>query len=321
MYLRSGTYYLVDHHGRWLNLGRDYAKAMAEYGRLTVEGPIYTVADMLARFLREESPKNSDATHKDDLLAVKPLKAFFGRMRPNDVEAQHCYMYLDERSKSASVRPNRELALLSRAFKKGIKWGIARTNPCKGVERLPEAARERDLTPEELAAFIDFCAEQNSYGAKVVAYYCVFKFITALRRRDILQLRMDQIRSDGIHVTPTKTKRKTGKRLIITWTPALERVISDIRVLQGKVSGLYLISNRKRQPYTPDGFSSLWDRWRRRALAAKVIVQNFNDTDIRAASSADVESLEEAARLLGHASPQTTQRHYRRRPAKVRPIR
>jgi integrase len=82
-----------------------------------------------------------------------------------------------------------------------------------------------------------------------------------------------------------------------------------------------LISNRKRQPYTPDGFSSLWDRWRRRALAAKVIVQNFNDTDIRAASSADVETLEEAARLLGHASPQTTQRHYRRRPAKVRPIR
>jgi hypothetical protein len=38
MYLRSGSYYFVEYGtNAWINLGRDYVKAMAEYAR--IRGP------------------------------------------------------------------------------------------------------------------------------------------------------------------------------------------------------------------------------------------------------------------------------------------
>lgn len=322
-YLRAGTYYFVDIEGQWHNLGRDYAKAIGKYGELTADEPraLQLMEDLIDRYLREVSPSKAEATYKSDVAAAKPLRQFFGKMRPKDVETQHCYLYLDERSKVAKVRPNREIALLSAIFRKAIRWGVVKMNPVKGVERLEEASRTRDLTHEELAAFIDFCARQPQYSAKVIAYYCVFKFITALRRPDILRLRLDAIREDGIHVTPSKTKKSTGKRAVLQWTPGLAQVVRDVRAMQGKVSGMTLFQTRRGRPYTPDGFSTIWGQWRRAAIKAGVLRENFKDSDIRAAAAAELETPEQAAQLLAHASSATTEKHYRRRAAKVRPIR
>ena len=51
MYLRSGTFYFVEYDtNRWVNLGRDYIKAMGEYARLRgPSGPISTMNDLITR--------------------------------------------------------------------------------------------------------------------------------------------------------------------------------------------------------------------------------------------------------------------------------
>lgn len=329
MYFRRRCYYLVTIEGRWINLGRDYAKAMAEFGRLTAtDKPLAYFGDSLDRYLREISPGKAPRTYQDELAAAKHLRAFFGRMRHQDIEKQHSYVYQDERSQKAKVRPNRELALASQVWEKAIKWGAAKGENPFLVDRLPETGRTRDLGYTELEAFINYCTAHKSKAAKRVGYYALFKFMTALRQRDILSLRLDQLFDDGAHVEPTKTRKSTGKRLIIKWTKKLHEVVSAIVGLNDKVTGLYLFCNRRGQPYTAHGWSANWRRWRDRAIdealdkdGRPLISANFHDSDIRAAAAADLDSIDEAAKLLAHASPQTTKRHYRRRPEKVTPIR
>ncbi len=47
-----------------------------------------------------------------------------------------------------------------------------------------------------------------------------FKLITGLRITDILSMRLDQIKDDGIHIAIAKT----GKRIAIRWSDALRFV-------------------------------------------------------------------------------------------------
>lgn len=321
MYLRAGGYYLVDHAGHWHNLGRDYTRALAAYGQLTeTTGAVSTMADVIERYVREISPTLSADSYRSDKTAAKFLLAYFGRMHPRDVTAQTIYGYLDERSKVARVRPNRELSLLSMCCQRAIRWGVLTENPCRDVERLPEPPRTRDLTPAELDAFIVFCAEHGGYNGPLLAHYCVLKFLTGLRRRDILGMRIDQLKDDGIHVTPSKTKKTTGQRLIFAWTPALRSTVDTLRSM-GRIGSLYVVHDRRGHQVNVHTFRTAWDRARAAALGKGVLAQGFWDTDIRAATAGDAATLERASEILGHASSETTRRHYRRRPQKVTPIR
>src|SRR5262249_58489888 len=57
-------------------------------------------------------------------------------------------------SKSATpIAANRCLALMSHMFNMAERWGLRppRSNPCEHVAKYPERARERMLSPEELA--------------------------------------------------------------------------------------------------------------------------------------------------------------------------
>ena len=67
--------------GKWINLGRDYGKALAEYGRLVAgsnpRSP--TMADLIDRYMREVAPTKAAATYRDNIRQSKLLRAFFGQ--------------------------------------------------------------------------------------------------------------------------------------------------------------------------------------------------------------------------------------------------
>jgi len=48
--------------------------------------------------------------------------------------------------------------------------------------------------------------------------------------------------------------------------------------------------------------------------------KRFRENDIRAKAGSDADDLQTAQRLLAHESAATTQRHYRRRVAKIIPL-
>jgi hypothetical protein len=68
LYVRSGSYYYVDFHGKWHNLGRVYAKAMAGYVQLTDKNaPCRTISDLIDRYLQEVAPTKAQETYKGNL--------------------------------------------------------------------------------------------------------------------------------------------------------------------------------------------------------------------------------------------------------------
>ena len=71
-------------------------------------------------------------------------------------------------------------------------------------------------------------------------------------------------------------------------------------------------------PMTDSGFKSAW----RRAMAKHIAAGNkrFRENDIRAKAGSDADDLQSAQRLLAHESAATTRCHYRRRVAKIIPL-
>ena len=301
MYLRSGTYYFV-HYGsnKWVNLGRDYVKAMAHYAGIRGPmGPLITMADVIDRYVGEVAPTKAKRTYKDNLKEARYLRAAFGRLRPEDVRPKTIYAYIDERGRKSETRANRELALLSHMFTKAIRWGVVEANPCKGVERFKEKPRDRYIEDLEYLSFKEFAGEQ-------MATYMDFKLITGLRIADILSMRLDQIKDDGIHVTISKT----GKRIVIKWSDALRTAVTQVRRTPRPIRGLHLFCTRHGKPYTVSGFSSIWQRKMKSAIALGVLKERFTDHDLRRKTASDLNDPEHAQRLLGHANIGTTFKHY-----------
>ena len=258
MYLRSGSYYFVDVSGKWHNLGRKYVEAMAAYAKLTDSGqkPILTISDLLDRYLREVAPEKAESTYKGNLKQAKYLRAGLGHVPALHLTPELIYQYMDARPR---VSANRELALLQHAYKKGTRWGLGNYNPCKGLERNKEKPRERYVAHAEYIAFREF-------AGPLVAAYMDVAYVTALRLSDVLSIRLDQLKHDGIHVEVSKGK----KPIVLEWTPTLRQAITNARKLRRRVGSLYLFANRKGQQYTASGFISIWDRKMAKALEQSV---------------------------------------------------
>ena len=122
MYEKSGSYYFVDKDNKWINLGKDFGRAIERYNSFN-EGndEIITINDLIDRYLKEVAPTKAPKTYKCNLFEAKYLRAAFGKMHPEDLTAKAIYLYMDARS--AKVSANRELSLLSPYVQKGDPLG------------------------------------------------------------------------------------------------------------------------------------------------------------------------------------------------------
>ncbi len=323
MYIKGRAYWYLDGLGRWHNLGRNFTQAMTLYAQREaplVQSPI--VGDIIDRYLAEVAPQKAESTHKAIIYSSKYLRAGLGSLDARTITQQTVYAYKDHRLTSATnkttpVQVRKEIRHLSAMMSMAIEWGVICTNPCKGVRLGADPKRTRYVTDAELLAFRDF-------AQPLIKNYLDIKLLTALRKVDILGIRLEDLQKDGIHITPSKTAKTTGKKLIIEWTPALQTTVD--RILdrkRPKVQRLdlwrHLFCTRDGKSYTPNGFNSIWQRQKKKALEKGIISENFIDSDIRAKAATDTD-LAHARMLLGHADERTTRTHYRRKPERVKPI-
>jgi len=159
-----------------------------------------------------------------------------------------------------------------------------------------------------------------------VRAYIKLKLLTGLRRSDLLRLRATDLKEDGIHVQPGKTAGTTGKRLIIEWITELRQAVDEAQDVRPVHIAPWVFCNCSGACYVkPDGSANGWDSmWRRfmdRVLAETKVSERFTEHDLRAKCASDAESLEHAQRLLAHADSATTNRIYRRKPERVKPLR
>lgn len=287
--------------------------------RVEKQSEAKTIGDLLDRYSLEIVPTKAPRTQQLNQSAIAKLRAVFGCMPIDDLKPIHAFQYLDKRGQKAKTAANREMEVLSHAYTKAIEWGLTEQHPIKGkVRKLSTPPRNRYVEDWEMI-------EALKVANPVIRVYVHLKLLTGLRRADLLALRQTDIKEDGIHVQPRKTAGTTGRRLIIEWTPALRQAVDEALVERPKDIAPQVFCTRRGHSYlAPDGtataWDSMWQRFMKKVLKETKVKLRFTEHDLRAKCASDAETLEHAQRLLAHAHSATTQRIYRRRPDRVKPL-
>lgn len=311
VYAKHGAYYFVDTSGKWHPLGKEYGPAMQTWAAMVQ--PVIgkqRIGSVMDAYIKERLPARKPRTQEDYLTSIAMLRPVFGDMWPEDIEPKHIYSYMHLRN--APVRANRDVAVLSNVMVQAIRMGLININPCKQVRRNEENPRIREVLDSEIVAFLPHCPDW-------LKAYIRLKLLTGLRQGDMLNIRLDQLRDDGLFV---KTGKR-DKRLLFTWTSDLRAAVDTIKAQRRRVTSMYLInSERDGTKLTGSGFKSAWARAMKNAMEAKSLSETFAENDLRAkVASEAVELGQNATAMLGHSSDAVTKRHYQRGTQKVEPLR
>lgn len=301
MRFKHGAYYLRSQSSE-IHLGRDYQSAMKKYAEINNGQDLSTISALIDGFVKHKLKDRAPRTQKNYLHELKFLRAVFGAMQPEDLLPKDIYGYKSARPR---VSANREIALLSTVMQYGIELGLIHVNPCRSVKRNKETPRDRYVTDEEFQA-VRAIATESIRLAMDIAYQ------TGLRMADILKLTLRDVSEAGITIRTNKDR----KNLVFEWTPELRGVVERSR--ERKITGLALVCTRDGGRYTESGFKSVWQRLIVKAYQTGVISERFQFRDLRGKTGSDSD---DAQKLLAHNNAATTNRHYRRKPKVVTPLR
>lgn len=310
MYLKHGAYYYVSRENKWIRLSDDKAIAFAKWAEIEGETPrdsgsqkplTGSIAALIEKYLVEIAPKKAKSTYQGNLTEAKNLNEVFGNMLVLEIRPMHIAKYLDIRGVKAPVRANREISLLSHIFSYAMRWGMIDRNPCIGVAKHAEKGRDRYITDQEFDGV-------KALASELIAIVMDFAYMTALRKGDILNLRLEKITDEGILIT----QAKTGAKQLYEWSSGLREVVRRAHGLKRPISGLYLFCTRQGQPYSDTGFKAMWNRVQLKWAAQGG--QRFTFHDIRAKALTDAKRLGlDAQSLAGHATSAMTEHYIKQR--------
>lgn len=313
VYLHHGAYWFRPREGGAINLGDDLGVALAKYaGLIDTQWRGRTTGDVIDRYRTEVLPlKRSLYTREYEAVSLGRLKTVFGHMLPDAITAQHCYQYIDGRrrkkdGKPATVAARHEIALLGHVLAKAIRWGVATRNAARGLDFGPRAEKRRQVTMAEVMALRELASERMRVAIDLAVW-------TGQRRGDLLALRRDQLTDDGI----VFRQGKTGAQVLIEWSDDLRAIVDRAKRLSPQIPAEYLVRKPSGQPYTPDGFSAIWQRLM--AKHVKAGGARFSFHDLRSVSADGAATPEEARDRLGHTDVATTKRFYLRGMTRAKP--
>ena len=174
-----------------------------------------TVADGLRRFFDEFVPARiemgrlSPRTVTDYRKQARRYIESLGKLKIGDVKRSDIERMVAPLPKT---QRNRVLALTSRLFNLFEQWEWRQqfTNPCRGIERAREEARDRVLSPNEMAQLAKALKKFEKRRPTSVAVIR-FAALSGLRIGEILKIRWEDVDLEtGRLVLPdTKTGRRT----------------------------------------------------------------------------------------------------------------
>lgn len=314
---------------RICKIGDDAALWKFMLDRAEPTGPILYMTDLFDRYEKEVLPTLAPRTQKDYRRMIVKLREVFGPMRPNDVKPKdvgNLVVFGPGGAQSVKL-----VAVLSAVFSKAVgRWYVCDRNPCHKVEKPEAGKRDRYITDEEYKAVYDLMPARVQIAMDLA-------LLTGQRQGDILSLTWDKVTSQGIRFR----QGKTGKRLIVEMSPALESVLKRARMMLPQVPRTYVVrtgpsTKFKRhggKPYTSDGFRALWQRGMNKAVRGywkgsrstrrwvePILKDRFTFHDIRAKTVSDTQDLNEAMKRAGHTSMAMTRGVYDRGERPVKPL-
>lgn len=258
-----------------------------------------TVGDLLRRYDRDVIPSKGAKTQKDNRKCLVHLFRAFEGAPLEAITPQIIAQYRDART--APVRANREIALLSHAFNMAREWGIFRKkSPTRGVRQNKEA-------PRDLQVAMDLA------------------YLTGQRASDVRKMRWSEVTEDFLLVGQGKTAMKLRIRLHIDGLrTGLGRLLDQL-----DRSRPHLITTAEGKQLTESVLRLRFEPVRKRAATKAqengdpdlaVAIMQFQFRDIRPKAASEIVSLVDASDLLGHTTQGMTKRVYRRVGKVVNPV-
>lgn len=300
VYLRRSSYWYVK-SGKWTKLGDDLHTALTEYARI-VAVPTDGLGALLDNAWPHITAGRADSTKQQYEYCVKLLKEVFAEFRPDQVTHGSIVQMQDMFADRPAIA-NRMLTVLRQTYQWAMDREIVQHNPTLSVRRLAQGQRDRLVTQEEY---------QRIYAAvapwlQVIMDLC---YLTGQRIGDVLKIEYGHLLEDGIFIE----QQKTGKRLIIAWTPELKAVVDRAKEVSFKVKSLkYLLSGRAG---TMRKHSNVWRSFKDAARSVGLGDITLHDLRAMAGTEAERQGIDPTA-LLGHTDRRTTQIYLRDRSARV----
>lgn len=313
MYCDRGVYYFwpKGQPKRWFRDANDVplslAAALAEYGAL-VDRPVTvrSIENLIADFEQSQAFLGlSERTRVDRRRHHAEIRSVFGHYDVAEMQAADILEWKRARAPKAPRQWNQAFSALKVLLAYAADpLGLITSNPAREVKRMPEQRRTRAPSLAELEAF---CA----LGSEQVRLYVALKLLTGLRMSDILRLTRPMILDDCLRTPVGKDGGRHARFLFRDpesgESTGLSELLGSIGALRRPVGSMALFCNRKGQPYTKDGWESIWQYQMRKFVEAGG--ERFHEHDIRARAGmlAERQAGREAARqLLGHAEQRTT---------------
>lgn len=300
VYLKHGAYYLVK-EGKWRRLGSDLHAALIEYASIMAlpEDGLPALIDKAFPALVEGKSANTKTQYAH---CARLLKEVFAEFRPDQVRHGDIVQMMDAFSDRKSIA-NRMLTVLRLTYGWALDRGLVQVDPSVTVKRFPQQARDRLVTEAEYAAIYAQCEP----WLQIVMDLC---YLTGQRIGDVLKIEYGHLTQEGIFIE----QQKTGKKLIVGWTPELRAVVERAKDANYKIKSLrYLLSGRAG---TMRKHSNVWRRFKTAARSVGLGDVTLHDLRAMAGTEAERQGMDPTA-LLGHTDRRTTQIYLRDRSAKV----
>lgn len=241
----------------------------------------------------------SEDTQSEYTLSLGMLRRYAGPACVCDIAASHLDRFVSERlAVSSPTTVEKHLRHINRFFVWAATHGYADINPVKLITSRPRGKKSRErpaATERQLAALVEALETEDRRLAVWLA------MTTGLDRGVITALRAQEIRLEDRSIRVVRPK--TGK--VIT-APIHAMLIPFLAQRLGRTdASAPLLAGLHRQERAEDwwvratkaaGCPDLWFRDLRAVATSRLLRAGLSLTD--------------AQRLLGHASPETTARHY-----------
>lgn len=230
------------------------------------------------------------------LCMLELLYKYFGNRLAAEITTKDIQAYYNWKLRETSASTaNRNLTLIKTVYNRAVAWGdYAGANPTAGVQRRPEnPSRLRYLSLKEMEAFLSVC-RRPEYARLYPLVVCAL--FTGMRRGEILAMDWQNINLESrtIYILHSKS----GKPREI---PIADKFSEVLGGLGPKTAGPVF--------EIPDiTFRRLFERAK---VAARLPEFRFHDLRHTFASHFAMKTGDMLAlqRILGHASPQMTQRY------------
>lgn len=292
-------------------LGTDKEAAIRKVLDLNNENPIRGTVKHLWQLYRDSDDwkELAKSTQSDYMQCSKELMRVFGDIDPETITPAICARYLRVERKTAPVRANREMALMSNLMNVAIERGDIVANPCKQTRRNKERPRKDAPEPETLVAFLKWARERKGQ-AQILASMAEFAALTGNRRIEFLELHWPQISDTEVRLIRGKQRDKQVVE-VLSISPALATLLSRLRTFAKNDRLGSVFPSRSGNCYTEQGFKAMWSKLVLKALREKVITKRFTFHDLRAYHVTQ-HKLQRGALPDLHANPGTTARIYDR---------